>query len=214
MPPSLEPAQLGLEPPGGAGACRRSPLKFRTLHCMVSTRRSWGCAAQPGAGAAGAGAARRPPAPCLALPARGSFRSPSLEPAQLGLEPARRSRSLPALPPGIERFTVWLAGALGLEPSGGAAPCLALPACRPAWSRRSWSVDPPRGAGTSPRPAWSGRSVGSNRPEAPEVPAPLTGTGTKHKALTELRVLGLKLSGFWGLDLTHEHYIVGLIVGS
>jgi hypothetical protein len=157
----------------------------RTLHCIISKRRSWGwsraeapppaspcphaevspcpawsrrswgwsrpeaqppaspCphAAQPGAGAAGAGAARRrrPPAspcphsevsprpawsqrswawsrleappPCLAVPALGSFPSPSLEPAQLGLEPPEgagaRRHSLWSL----ERYTVWLARA-------------------------------------------------------------------------------------------------------
>jgi hypothetical protein len=82
--PAWSRRSWGCSPPRGAGACRRSPVEFRTLHCMVSRRRSWGWSRPE---------ARPHASPC---PHAGSFPLPSLEPAHLGLELARRSRSLPA----------------------------------------------------------------------------------------------------------------------
>jgi hypothetical protein len=203
----------------------------RTLHCIISRRRSWGwsrpkapppaspcphaevfprpawsrrswgwsrpeaqssaspCphAAQPGAGAAGAGAAlrRRPPAspcshsevsprpawsrrswgwsrpeappPCLAVPALGSFPSPSLEPAQLGLEPPGGARACRRSPLEFRTLHCMVSTRRnwGWSRPEAPAPCLALPACRPAWSRRSWGwsrLEEPEPAGT---PLWS-----------------------------------------------------------
>jgi hypothetical protein len=157
---------------------------------MVSTRRSWGCAAQPGAGAAGAGAAwRRRTLPRPARTRKLPLAQPGAGAAGAGARP-EEPEPAGAHPWSLERYTVWLAGvAAGAGAVQRRGPLPRSPACRPAWSRRSRGVDPPGGAGTSPRPAWSGRGVGSNRPEAPEVPAPPPGTGTKHKALTDLRVL-------------------------